>query len=103
AIQYWWNKGDHTRNKILAFNNSYHGDTFGAMSVSDRSVFTLAFHNKLFEVIFIDAPCSGEHIPAEIPKSEIACFIYEPLVQGAGGMKMYEPDGLNSLLKELHA
>src|SRR5882724_6481460 len=103
AIQYWWNKGDDTRNKILAFNNSYHGDTFGAMSVSDRSVFTLAFHNKLFEVIFIDAPHGDEHLQPKIPVSEVACFIYEPLVQGAGGMKMYDAAGLNSLLKELHA
>jgi len=47
AIQYWWNKNataTNTRTKILAFKNAYHGDTFGAMSVSDRSVFTLAFH-----------------------------------------------------------
>src|SRR3954447_26038385 len=55
AIQYWWNQEkiskSPARNKILAFNNSYHGDTFGAMSVSDRSVFTLAFHDLLFEVI----------------------------------------------------
>ena len=39
AIQYWWNNGAIKRNKILAFKDSYHGDTFGAMSVSDRSVF----------------------------------------------------------------
>jgi adenosylmethionine-8-amino-7-oxononanoate aminotransferase len=63
AIQYWWNRSivngewsmanqeftgtrnqqPATRNKLLAFNNAYHGDTFGAMSVSDRSVFTLGF------------------------------------------------------------
>ena len=48
--------GSTKRNKILAFKNSYHGDTFGAMSVSDRGVFTLAFHDLLFEVIFIDVP-----------------------------------------------
>jgi adenosylmethionine-8-amino-7-oxononanoate aminotransferase len=56
SIQYWWNKGETGRKKILAFKNAYHGDTFGAMSVSDRSVFTLAFHDHLFEVIFIDTP-----------------------------------------------
>jgi adenosylmethionine-8-amino-7-oxononanoate aminotransferase len=63
AIQYWWNQNEETRNKeqetrdkIIAFKNSYHGDTFGAMSVSDRSVFTLAFHDLLFDVIFIDTP-----------------------------------------------
>ncbi len=66
ALQYWSNLGEsgvgsqefgvktQPRNKILALNNSYHGDTFGAMSVSDRGVFTLAFQYKLFEVVFIE-------------------------------------------------
>ncbi|MBC7652505.1 MAG: aminotransferase class III-fold pyridoxal phosphate-dependent enzyme, partial [Deinococcales bacterium] len=90
------------RTKILAFNNSYHGDTFGAMSVSDRSVFTMAFHDKLFEVIFIDTPTSANinELKAIVDKhfEEIAAFIYEPLVQGAGGMKMYEPALMDALL-----
>eukprot|EP01136_Pigoraptor_vietnamica_P014370 Opistho-1_new@56490 len=103
AVQYWWNQGQQQRKKILAFRNAYHGDTFGAMSVSDRSVFTLAFHDLLFEVIFIDTPT-----PENIGDSqkimlacgeEIAAFIYEPLVQGAGGMKMYAPDLMNELLR----
>lgn len=102
SIQYWWNKGEgEKRNKILAFNNSYHGDTFGAMSVSDRSVFTMAFHDKLFEVVFIDAPGSGSQA-YDLPWDEIACFIYEPLVQGAGGMKMYDAGGLNELIGLCH-
>ena len=102
AVQYWWNKGNKQRRKILAFNNSYHGDTFGAMSVSDRSVFTLAFHTMLFEVIFIDTP--NEENIGEIKSivhregKNIAAFIYEPLVQGAGGMKMTDPYLLNELL-----
>jgi adenosylmethionine-8-amino-7-oxononanoate aminotransferase len=102
AVQYWWNKGNKQRRKILAFNNSYHGDTFGAMSVSDRSVFTLAFHTMLFEVIFIDTP-TEENI-GEIKSivhregKNIAAFIYEPLVQGAGGMKMTDPYLLNEIL-----
>ncbi len=98
SVQYWWNKGEgKKRNKILAFNNSYHGDTFGAMSVSDRSVFTMAFQDKLFEVIFIDAPGSA-NTSYDLPWEEIACFIYEPLVQGAGGMKMYSAEGLDQLI-----
>jgi len=102
AIQFWWNKGNKQRQKILAFNNSYHGDTFGAMSVSDRSVFTLAFHSLLFEVIFIDTPTEeniGE-VKSIIHREgkNIAAFIYEPLVQGAGGMKMTDPYLLNELL-----
>jgi adenosylmethionine---8-amino-7-oxononanoate aminotransferase len=101
ALQYWWNQQTR-RTKILAFNNSYHGDTFGAMSVSDRSVFTLAFQDKLFEVIFIDTPTTDNigELKATIHRhaTEIACFIYEPLVQGAGGMKMYDSHLLNELL-----
>jgi adenosylmethionine---8-amino-7-oxononanoate aminotransferase len=101
SIQYWWNKGV-KKNKILAFHNSYHGDTFGAMSVSDRGVFTLAFHDRLFEVVFIDTP-TIENISdlrtaiCELGK-EVACFIYEPLVQGAGGMKMYDATLMDQLL-----
>lgn len=105
ALQYWWNNTPENkpkRNKIVAFNNSYHGDTFGAMSVSDRSVFTLAFHDYLFEVVFIDTP-TANNISSTIAKlqpiiNEVATFIYEPLVQGAGGICMYEAAMLNELL-----
>jgi adenosylmethionine-8-amino-7-oxononanoate aminotransferase len=110
ALQYWWNKEaiSHkplavSRKKILAFNNSYHGDTFGAMSVSDRSIFTLAFHDKLFEVIFIDTP-TKENISSlkDVVNKEgqgIAAFIYEPLLQGAGSMKMYDAALMDVLLQ----
>ncbi len=102
AVQYWWNQEQKNRKKILAFKNAYHGDTFGAMSVSDRSVFTLAFHDLLFEVLFIDTPTEANisDTKAIIHKhsSEIAAFIYEPLVQGAGGMKMYDAYLMNELL-----
>ncbi len=56
ALQYWKNVGNNKRNKILAFHNSYHGDTFGAMSVSERGIYTAAFRDKLFDVVFIDTP-----------------------------------------------
>lgn len=109
ALQFWWNQRSTVngrrsteRTKILAFNNAYHGDTFGAMSVSDRSVFTLAFHDKLFEVIFIDTPTEDnlDSLKAIINKhsTEIAAFIYEPLVQGAGGIKMYDAGLMDELL-----
>ncbi len=102
AIQYWWNRDQKQRKKLIAFNNSYHGDTFGAMSVSDRSVFTLAFHELLFDVVFLDTP-TQENISElktimQQHAAETAAFIYEPLVQGAGGMNMYDPYLLNELL-----
>ncbi|HTB24960.1 MAG TPA: aminotransferase class III-fold pyridoxal phosphate-dependent enzyme, partial [Puia sp.] len=56
AIQFWLNKGIAGRNKILVFEHAYHGDTFGAMSVSGRGLFTNAFSELLFDVIFIEKP-----------------------------------------------
>jgi adenosylmethionine-8-amino-7-oxononanoate aminotransferase len=107
AVQYWWNNGQSQRKKIIAFRNSYHGDTFGAMSVSDRSVFTLAFHDLLFEVVFIDTPDNGniDSLCTIIEKNSdsAAAFIYEPLVQGAGGMRMYEAALLEKLLASAQA
>lgn len=105
CLQYWKNKGDKKRIKMLAFHNSYHGDTFGAMSVSERGIYTSAFEDKLFDVIFIDTPNDKniDQLKNEIDqyKEEIVCFIYEPLLQGAGGMLMYHPEYLDQLLKFL--
>jgi adenosylmethionine-8-amino-7-oxononanoate aminotransferase len=104
AIQYWGNKGGE-RTKILAFRHSYHGDTFGAMSVSERSVFTAPFSDYLFEVVFIDTP-TRENIYELLSRvrkegSDIACFIYEPLLQAAGGMRIYEAQLMDELLSEV--
>ncbi|OYD44208.1 adenosylmethionine--8-amino-7-oxononanoate transaminase [Sphingobacterium cellulitidis] len=102
CIQYAFNQGL-KKNKIIAFKNGYHGDTFGAMSVSERGTWTAPFAEMLFDVIFIDVPTS-ENL-AETKKiiarhsEEIACFIYEPLVQGAGGMLMHEAAPLSELMK----
>ena len=101
CLQYWNNQGK-PRVKMLAFKNAYHGDTFGAMAVSGRSAFTAAFDSLLFEVEFIDLP--DEHnvqsLKSQISdlRSELACFIFEPLVQGTAGMVMYEAEYLNELM-----
>ncbi len=101
CLQYWSNKGE-PRKKVLAFNNSYHGDTFGAMSVSARSAFTAPFESLLFDVVYIDTPNAEniEDIKSQISnlKSQISSFIYEPLVQGSAGMLMYEAKYLDELL-----
>ena len=102
AIQFWQNRGETKRTKILAFEHAYHGDTFGAMSVSGRSVFTDAFRDLLFETIFIETPRAGnmDQIKSIIQSHEdgIAAFIYEPLLQAAGGMRMYPAECLDELL-----
>jgi len=105
ALQYWYNKGE-IKNKVIAFKNGYHGDTFGAMSVSSRSTFTKPFENLLFDVIFIDLPVKGneEKVISQLEsqienhKTQISSFIFEPLVQGTAGMLMYEPEVLSQLL-----
>jgi adenosylmethionine---8-amino-7-oxononanoate aminotransferase len=101
CLQYWHNKGE-SRTKILAFKNAYHGDTFGAMAVSGRSAFTAPFDSLLFDVEFIDLPNESniKNLISHISdiKSETTCFIFEPLVQGAGGMLMYEARYLNKLM-----
>ncbi len=102
CLQYWSNAGT-PRNKVIAFNNSFHGDTFGAMSVSARSAFTKPFESLLFEVVYIDTPNAGniEALKSQISnlKSQVSSFIYEPLVQGTGGMLMYEAAYLDQLLE----
>ncbi|HEY4335869.1 MAG TPA: adenosylmethionine--8-amino-7-oxononanoate transaminase [Puia sp.] len=101
VIQYWSNSGS-PRSKVLAFRHSYHGDTFGAMSVSERSVFTNPFRDYLFEPVFLDTP-TPENI-GELKAflrthgREIAGFIYEPLLQAAGGMRLVDPALLDQLL-----
>ena len=105
ALQFWNNKGV-KRNKIIAFNGAYHGDTFGAMSVSGRGAFVAPFESLLFDVEFIDVPTSGNEDVSlnqlneliDVEKDNLAAFIYEPLIQGASGMIMYEPASLDALL-----
>lgn len=100
CLQYWDNK-DKPKTRILAFKNAYHGDTFGAMSVSGRSIFTDAFNSLLFDVDFIDLPNEDNisHLTAYISHlTDTACFIFEPLILGSGGMLMYEAKYLDKLI-----
>src|SRR6201991_4707743 len=98
AIQYWANK-EIPKRKIIAFEHAYHGDTFGAMSVSARSSFTQPFDPFLFDVVHSPLPLPGEEDRAlesfrafiDAQENDIAAFIYEPWVLGPGGMLRYEP------------
>lgn len=104
AIQYHSNIGK-PKHKIIAFENGYHGDTFGSMSVAERNVFNNPFAPFLFEVELIPPPIAGKEQASlrqfdHALKSEDVCaFIFEPLVQGAGGMLMYETEALEKILK----
>jgi len=100
VIQYWHNKGEN-RKRFLALDGAYHGDTFGAMSAGSRGLFSAPFNNYLFEVTHLPFP--NEHnildnLRIELEKGEVACFIFEPLVQGAAGMRMYSPEILDKMI-----
>ncbi|WP_461136780.1 adenosylmethionine--8-amino-7-oxononanoate transaminase [Spirosoma lituiforme] len=103
AFQYWHNLGT-PRKRIIAFENAYHGDTFGAMAVGGRSAFTAPFVPFLFDVDYLPVPTAGQEAvvlqQAEaLFTNDVAAFIAEPLVQGAGGMVMYEPGILDKLIQ----
>lgn len=103
AFQYWYNKNI-KKTKVIALKEAYHGDTFGAMSVGSRSAFTQPFFPFLFDVEFIESPAiDKEKCIKELKKivanNDVAVFIYEPLVQGAGGMLMYNASVLEEMLQ----
>lgn len=111
ALQYWQAKGER-RQRILTLRHGYHGDTFGAMSVCDpqNSMHSL-YQGYLAENLFARAPqCRFDQAwdPEDITdfaamiaahSSEIAAVILEPIVQGAGGMRIYHP----AYLREVRA
>lgn len=116
AFQYWKNRGVSGRTRFISFEGAYHGDTLGAMSVSHRSVFTDAFNGLLFDVdvipypeTFIDDMDVAEKEARALAALDrllaaradaYAALIIEPLVQGAGGMRMCRPEFLRALQKK---
>jgi adenosylmethionine-8-amino-7-oxononanoate aminotransferase len=104
AIQYWHNQGLHHKTYIVAFENAYHGDTFGAMSVAERNVFNNAFWPYLFNVIRLPVPNKENFEKVEqqfktiAEEGNTAAFKFEPLVQGAAGMLMHEANHLDTLI-----
>ena len=107
AIQYWIAKRQTEKQKFLTIRYGYHGDTFGAMSVTDpvNGMHSL-FAGTLAQQIFVDAPacrfgepCKHNDIAPlqkqlQDNKENIAAVILEPIVQGAGGMRFYSADYL---------
>ncbi|QBZ97315.1 adenosylmethionine--8-amino-7-oxononanoate transaminase [Flavobacterium sangjuense] len=103
ALQYNYNKGI-KKTKIIAFEDAFHGDTFGAMASSGISFFTKAFKGSLLEVIRIPVPTKGNEekslqaLQNLVVTNEYAAFIFEPLVQGAAGMVMYSYEVLDKMI-----
>lgn len=104
ALQYHFNLGN-KKDTLIAFDNGFHGDTFGAMSVSGLSVYNGPFEDFSLKVVRIPTPNKKniDSILKELSNltsiHNIAAFVYEPLVQGAAGMKMHCENGLNALIK----
>jgi len=104
ALQYHHNHGE-KRDTLIAFEDGFHGDTFGAMSASGLSSYNGPFADFLLKVEPIPVPQADnlEGIISQlqdiIDKHDCAAFVYEPLVQGAAGMKFHSARGLDALLE----
>jgi adenosylmethionine-8-amino-7-oxononanoate aminotransferase len=117
AVQYWRNKGEPARHRFAALSGGYHGDTVGAMSVGSTG-FTAAFSDLLFESRFLPFPDTWDGDNAGAEKEEealaaarelfeseggsLAAIIIEPLVQGAGGMRICRPQFVRALTELAH-
>ena len=113
ACQWWHNQGT-PRHQILAFDGAYHGDTFGAMAVGERNLFSEPFDDKLFPVARVPWPHTwwGDETIEAKEQAALACLeqqletptaavILEPLLQGAGGMAMVRPRFVQEVAKRV--
>jgi adenosylmethionine-8-amino-7-oxononanoate aminotransferase len=101
ALQYWRQRGEN-RSVIAALENAYHGDTFGAMSVSARGLFTDPFASYLFDVARLPDPVDHDVVAAlarliDERGDALAAVIVEPMLLGAGGMRMWSADALRGI------
>ncbi len=99
AYQYWCHHGEPQRTLFIGFEGGYHGDTFGAMAVGREPVFFGRFEPLLFQAEIV--PVSAPALEAALRRhpNSVAAVIIEPLVQGAGGMRMHTPDQLRALFE----
>lgn len=104
SLQFFFNKGI-KKDTVIALEDAFHGDTFGAMAVSGIGLFTEAFQDSLLKVIRIPVPVAGKEEASKqallqaIQENNVAAFIFEPLVLGAAGMTMYAPEALDALMQ----
>ncbi len=115
AWQWWRNQGSERR-QLIAFEGAYHGDTFGAMALGDRSLFTAPYDELLFDVARIPWPHTHwgdeglEQREAETLsqldralQTPTAALIVEPLIQGASGMRLVRPSFLRAVAERVQA
>ena len=103
AVQAWRHRGEARRTLFVALEGAYHGDTFGAMAAGAQPVFHGAFADLLCEVRRVPVPGGGRSVEACVAALEsvlereagrIAAVLVEPIVQGAGGMRIHPPEFL---------
>jgi len=115
AYQYWANRGEGRRRVFVSFDGGYHGDTLGAMSLGRGSGFFNLFRNIMCQVAVLPFPYTFESDDAADGSEagaltaledrlwngahDIAALIIEPLLQGAGGMRMCRPEFLRRLVE----
>lgn len=103
ALQFHHNSGE-KKSTLIAFEDGFHGDTFGAMSASGLSSYNGPFEDFLLKVERISPPQEDtiEQVLAQLEKiidnNDCAAFIFEPLAQGAAGMKFHSAKGLDALI-----
>ena len=97
AYQTWCHRGEPQRTLFIGFENGYHGDTFGAMATGRDPLFSARFEPLLFETLRV--PVSAERLDEVLKRhaDRVAAVILEPLVQGAGGMRMHSPEELREI------
>jgi len=104
SLQFFHNHGE-KRDTLIAFEDGFHGDTFGAMSASGLSSYNGPFEDFLLKVIRIPVPKDDNivnvtsQLATILQENSCAAFIFEPLVQGAAGMKFHSAKGLDALIK----
>ncbi len=98
AVQYWINRGVEGRTRLLSFAGGYHGDTLATMSICDpdEGMHTL-FRGVLPEQVIAALPPGDFEAAIARHAHELAAVVVEPLVQGAGGMRMHPPDTLRAI------
>ncbi|HEY7871303.1 MAG TPA: adenosylmethionine--8-amino-7-oxononanoate transaminase [Rudaea sp.] len=117
SFHYWRNVGETGKTRFIALTGSYHGETLGALSVTDVPLYRATYAPLLHEPIFVSSPDCFERTPGESWREhslrklgdmraalerhahEVCAVIIEPLVQCAGGMRMYDPMYLTGLRK----
>lgn len=108
ALSFWKHSRDGSsteRNKIVVMESSYHGDTIGTMSVGERGVFNRPYNPLMFDVCkvpFVEAEneqATFSALETHCAKGDVAAFIVEPLILGAGGMRVYSANALRKMFE----